>query len=128
MFLMLSIVVLGYPLLGWMHNTWDDLHYGQPRTFQIDAFVGHETGLTPSHFIALNLHGQIEIIELPGGDPAQAKIYVGPRIYGPEADQVPVTLSFVDSAHNHYPNMLILFQNTQIVFQNVQGSFRLAKE
>jgi hypothetical protein len=126
MVLMLSLVVLSQFLLGWGQTTWDDLHYGRPRTFQIDAFVGHETGKVPSHFIALNLHGQVEIIELPGGDARQAKIYVGPRIYGSGADLVPVTLRFVDSAHNHHPAMLILFQNAQVVFRNVNGAFQPA--
>jgi hypothetical protein len=60
----------------------------------MDAFVGHEQGRTPSHFIALNVQGQMEIIELPGGDATHAKIYLGPRIYGPGADLVPVTLRF----------------------------------
>jgi hypothetical protein len=126
MILMLLIVVAGSLLLGWVQTTWDDLHYGRPRTFQTDAFVGHESGTIPSHFIALNLHGQVEIIELPGGDAAHARMYVGPHIYGPGADLVPVTLRFVDPAHTHHPEMLILFQNTQVIFLNVQGTFRPA--
>jgi hypothetical protein len=126
MLLMLLMVVAGSLLLGWVQTTWDDLHYGRPRTFQIDAFVGHETGSTPSHFLALNLQGQIEIIELPGGDATHARIYVGPHLYGPGAGLVPVTLRFVDRAHRHHPDMLILFQNTQVVFQNVAGTFRPA--
>ncbi|WP_244421982.1 hypothetical protein [Ktedonobacter racemifer] len=54
---------------GW--QTWqDDVHYGRPRTYQTDAVVGHnhDTSATPSHFIVLNLHGQITVIELPAGD------------------------------------------------------------
>jgi len=123
MLLMLVIVIAGSGLLGWVQTSWDDLHYGRPRTFQMDAFVGHETGRVPSHFIALNLQGQIEIIELPGGDATHARMYIGPRIYGPGADLVPVRLRFVDSAQPHHPDMLILFQNTQVVFHNVNGTF-----
>jgi hypothetical protein len=123
MLLMLVIVVAGSVVLGWVQTSWDDLHYGRPRTFQMDAFVGHETGSTPSHFIALNLRGQIEIIELPGGDATHARMYVGPRIYGEGSDLVPVTLRFVASAQPHHPDMLILFQNTQVVFHNAGGTF-----
>jgi hypothetical protein len=126
MLLMLFIVVAGSLLLGWAQTAYDDLHYGRPRTFQIDAFVGHETGKVPSHFIALNLQGQIEIIEIPGGDATHARMYVGPRIYGPGADLVPVTLRFVDATHTHHPDMLMLFQNTQVVYRNVKGVFRPA--
>lgn len=123
MILMLSIVIAGSVALGWAQTSWDDLHYGRPRTFQMDGFVGHETGSTPSHFIAVNLQGQIEIIELPGGDATHARMYIGPRIYGPGADLVPVTLRFVASAQPHHPDMLILFQNTQVIFHNVNGTF-----
>lgn len=126
MILMLLIVAAGSLVFGWAQTTWDDLHYGRPRTFQTDAFVGHEAGTVPSHFIALNLQGQIEIIELPGGDATHARMYVGPRIYGPEADLVPVTLRFVDRTHAHHPDMLILFQNAQVLYLNVQGTFRPA--
>ncbi len=126
MLLMLLVVVLGQWVLGWVQTASDDLHYGRPRTFQMDAFVGHETGSTPSHFIALNLQGQIEIIELPGGDATHARMYVGPHIYGPGADLVPVTLRFVASAQPHHPDMIILFQNTQVIFHNVNGTFEPA--
>lgn len=126
MLLMLVIVVAGSSLLGWVQTNWDDLHYGRPRTFQIDAFVGHETGRIPSHFVVLNLQGQIDIIELPGGDATHARMYVGPRIYGPGADLVPVTLRFVEGAQPHHPDMLILFQNTQVVFHNAGGTFEPA--
>ncbi len=126
MALMLGVVVLGQLIGGWLTVVLDDLHYGRPRTFQMDAFVGHESGTTPSHFLALNLHGRIEIIELPGGDPAHARMYVGPQIYGPSADLVPVTLRFVDPDHTGHPDMLVLFQNSQVIFHNRQNTFQAA--
>lgn len=123
MILMLGIVIAGSVVLGWVQTASDDLRYGRPRTFQMDAFVGHETGSVPSHFIALNLQGQVEIIELPGGDATHARMYIGPHIYGPGADLVPVTLRFVGGEQPHHPDMLILFQNTQVVFHNSNGTF-----
>lgn len=117
-------VLLGQLLLGWLGTTWDDLHYGRPRTFQIDAFVGHEMSHTSSHFIVLNLHGHIEILEQPGGDPTKTKIYLGPIITSPGADLVPGTLQFVDLHHTHHPDMLIVFQDTHVVFHNVQNTFQ----
>ena len=57
MMVALAAVLLGQLLLGWFSITWDDIHYGTPRTYQTDAFVGHEAAQTASHFIALNLHG-----------------------------------------------------------------------
>ena len=111
--------------VNWWNTTWNDIHYGRPRTFQIDAFVGHnETGSTPSHFIAINLSGRIEVIELPGGDGSKARIYLGPQLFGTGADLIPVTLSFVDVNRNHLPDMIIHFQNSHIVFINDGTGFR----
>ena len=123
----LVAVLLGQLLLSWVSATWDVMHYGNPRTYQTDAFVGHETGRIPSHFIVLNLHGRIEVIELQGGDPTKTKISIGPQIAGPGAEKVPVTLQFVDPHHTHHPDMLIQFQGTQVLFRNVQGSFEPAQ-
>jgi len=126
MLVALLAVLLGQALLAWCATTWDDLHYGRPRTFQSDAFVGHEPAHTPSNFIVLNLHGRVEIIELPGGDPTKAKIYLGPQITGPGADLVPVTMQFVPSQLAHHPDMLVQFQDTQIRFRNITGEFQVA--
>jgi hypothetical protein len=77
MLLTLTVVVLGQITLSRISLTWDDLHYGRPRTSQIDAFVGHETTGVPSHFVALNLHGRIEIVEFPGSDAMHACVSLG---------------------------------------------------
>ncbi len=127
---MLSIVTT------WFMTTLNDLHYGRPRTFQIDAYVGHnEAPGMPSHFLAVNLHGRIEIIELPGGDASHARIYIGPQLYGSDADLIPVTLSFIDVNGDHKLDMIITFHyvgwfsNSQqeLVYINDNGGFRLAR-
>src|SRR6266496_1763193 len=69
MIVAVALVLLGQALIGWVGTTWDDLHYGYPRTSQTDAVVGHGDSVAhPSHFLALNLKGQLEIIELPAGN------------------------------------------------------------
>ena len=117
-------VLLGQLLIGWVSTTWNNIQYGNPRTYQTDAFVGYEVGQTPSHFIVLNLHGRVEVIELQGGDPAKTKIYIWPQITGPGAENVPVTVRFVDTHHTHRPDMVVQFQGTQVVFHNVHGVFQ----
>jgi hypothetical protein len=127
MVLTFALIFLGQLGLSWVNVTLDDLHYGRPRTFQVDAVVGHEDSAeNPSHFIAVNLRGHIEIIEIPGGDPARAHIYVGPQLYGPNADLIPITLQFRDPQHTHRPDMIALFQNGRAVFHNVNGGFQPA--
>ena len=121
---LLAVVVI---VSNWVSTALDDLHYGRPRTFQLDAYVGHnEAPGMPSHFIAINLHGRIEIIELPGGDASHARIYLGPQLFGPDADLVPVTLTFQDVNGDHRPDMILHFQGTQVVFLNDGTTFRPA--
>jgi len=124
MIAMLALWTLLSLAVSWWNTTMDDLHYGRPRTFQMDAYVGHNEVGAPSHFIALNYKGRIEVIEFPGGDATHARIYLGPQLYGAGSDLVPVTLSFVDVNGNHLPDMLVHFQTTRIIFINAAGGFR----
>jgi hypothetical protein len=124
MILAVLLTLVGQLLIGWIGTTLDDLHYGRPRTYQVDAVVGHNDSAThPSHFIALNLAGQVEVIEFPAGDAARAKIYLGPHLYGANADLVPVTVQFVDIYHDHLPEMVVQVQGEQVIFSNAQGAF-----
>jgi hypothetical protein len=125
MLIALALWTVSSLVFGWLTTTLDDLHYGRPRTFQTDAWVGHnEQGGIPSHFIAINLHGHIEVIEMPGGDATHAHVYIGPQLYSPDSELVPVTLQFVDVNGDHKPDMLITFQGTHAVFINDGQQFR----
>jgi hypothetical protein len=125
MLVTLALIAVLSIVTSWFTTTLNDLRYGRPRTFQVDAYVGHnEAPGMPSHFLAVNLHGRIEIIELPGGDASHARIYIGPQLYGSDADLIPVTLSFIDVNDDHKPDMIITFEGTHVVFINDQGGFR----
>lgn len=127
MILMLVLWTLLTLAANWWNTTMDDIRYGRPRTFQTDAVVGQgDSAANPSHFIALNLNGRIEVIEFPGGDASKARIYLGPQLYGNGQDLIPVTLSFLDVNGNHHPAMILHFQDTRIVYVNDQGGFRPA--
>jgi hypothetical protein len=116
---------LALACFNWGTNMLNNLRYGYPRTFQTDAVVGqNDSASHPSHFIAINLQGRIEIIEFPGGDGTHARIYMGPQLSGADADTAPVTLQFIDINHNQQPDMVAFFQSSWILFVNAQGSFR----
>jgi hypothetical protein len=118
------LLTLGLQLAwNWGTSAYNDLRYGMPRTMQVDAFVGHETGKTPSHFIAENMHGRVVIIEMPGGDVQHVRVIVGPQIVGPDADKVPVVLSFVDRNGKHIPDMLVQFGSLEVWYANENGTF-----
>ena len=125
MLLAIIAVLVGRLLIGWIGNVWNDLHYGYPRTYQMNAVVGHHDSVAhPSHFLALNLNGQMEVIEFPGGDVAQATVYVVASLSGPQAALVPVTLHFVQNPQTHHPDMVVTFGGEQVVYRNLQGAFR----
>jgi hypothetical protein len=124
MILAVLLVFVGQLLIGWMGTGLDDLHYGRPRTFQADAVVGqNDSPAHPSHFIALNFNGQIEVIDFPGGDATHARVYLGPHLYGANASLVPVTLQFIDTRHDHHPDMIVLVQGEHLIFHNGGGAF-----
>jgi hypothetical protein len=122
----LLLVFLYQQVTNIVTTTLDDQRYGRPRTFQVDAFVGHERGKNPSHFIAINLQGHIEIIELPGGHAADVHEYSVPqRLVGPNADLVPPTLQFVDTNRPGIKDMILRAGDIQVHFTNDANAFQL---
>lgn len=131
MIAMLVLWELGSIALAWGTARYDDIRYGNPRTYQTDAVVGHgkDSKLHPSHFIAVNLNRQAIVVEFPAGNPAGAESYVVPYyILGPGADQVPVTLEFRDVTADGKLDMIIPIhlqsQDQTFVFINDGTKFR----
>lgn len=112
----LALAYLGQLGYSWGSTTLDDIRYGRPRTTQVDHFVGHELSSTPTHFTAINLKGQIYIIELPGGDPAHTRLLTGPHLAGPGIDLAPVSLDF--SGDPHHPDLIVDVSTVQVRFHN----------
>jgi hypothetical protein len=130
--LAMFIMILGWitfnALSNWWQTTQDDWHYGRPRTFQIDAVVGHhDSASNPSHFIATNLNGKITIIEIPGGDASHSVIYIGPALLGQGQDLTPVTISFNDVNGDGKPDMILHVLNQNIIFLNNGSKFDVQK-
>lgn len=120
----LSVTLLWLGQLLWNYGTTvsDDLRYGRPRTTNVDHFVGHESnGNVPTHFTALNLNGQVYVIEIPGGSPNTSHLLVGPHLVGAGADLDPVTLSFGGSTH--HPDLLVQVASIQVLFRNTGTSY-----
>lgn len=132
--LMLLGIGMLFMLLLWVGINWaitwgtdaiNTLRFGYPRVYQTDAVVGHhDSASSPSHFLAVNLRGQVEVIEWPGGDVTHARVYMGPQLFGANSDQQPVTLRFADLTGNGQLDMIVEIGSTRVVFLNDQGSFR----
>lgn len=132
----LVAIVLGMALMAllaftlssigsWWQMHQDDVTYGRPRTFQIDAMVGHNDSATnPSHFIFLNLNRHVVIVELPGGDSSKARIYNGPTLFGDGQDLTPVTAEFKDVNGDGRPDMIVHIQDQTLVYLNDGTQFQ----
>ncbi len=128
MIAMLALVVLVFSGWNWIQITKDDLTYGRPRTFHIDAVVGHNDSVAnPSHFIALNLNRHVQVIEIPGQDSTKERTFQITTLFGDGEDLTPVTLSFRDLTGNGKLDMLIHIQDQTVVMINENGTFRPAK-
>ena len=131
MIAMLVLWELGSIVLAWGIARYEDFQYGNPRTYQVNAVVGHggDSVEHPSHFIAVNLNRQAIVVEFPAGNPAGAESYVVPYyILGSGADQVPVTLEFRDVTGHGKLDMIIHIhlqsQDQTFVFVNDGTKFR----
>jgi hypothetical protein len=84
----------------------DDSTYGYPRTFQTDASVGHG-GM--EHFIVLNNHGTIEVVEIPTNPSptSQPRLYIIVRLSSQGADLVPATVAFPDVNGDGKPDLQV---------------------
>ena len=108
MALALVLYLFGALLWMWGVGIHDDLTYGTTRTYHLEAVVGEsDSPAHPTHFVAMNLHGQIDIIELPGGDATRAKIYPGPHLPWNNADKAVVTLEVKDVNGESHPDLVI---------------------
>jgi len=121
MLMAIVLLWLGEMLVSWAGRVSDDLKYGYPRTSQVDRFVGHEVGNQPSHFIATNDNGQIYIVEIPGGQPNNSRLLVGPHLVGQGSDLYPVFLSFVGDPQ--HPDLLVTTDGIQVRFHNTGSAY-----
>jgi len=109
-FALLIMIVgwIGFTALGqWWQGKQDDWEFGNPRTYQTDAVVGHnDSNSSPSHFIAENLRGQVIVVEYPGGDPSKGRSYQITSIPG-NTGNPPVKVVFQDINHDGKLDMLV---------------------
>jgi hypothetical protein len=123
---LMALLVVGVGKFGtWWQIHQDDVTYGRPRTFQLDAVVGHnDSASNPTHFIFMNLNRHVIIIEMPGGDASHARVYLGPVLFGDGQDLTPVTGEIKDVNGDGKPDLVVFIQDQRIVFINTGSAFR----
>ncbi len=94
--LLFMIMVGGWWVFSTIANWWtgvqDDWKYGSIRTYQTDQFVGQgDTPDHPDHFLVVNTHGQVIVIQLNPQHPNLDHIY---GITTTSDPKTPVSLNF----------------------------------
>jgi len=122
------VMLAGWVLLSALSTWWVDWRnytdYGYPRTYQMQAVVGHGDSMVhPSHFIFMNLDGRVVVIELPGGNPAKATDYVGPTLLGDNPSYTPVTGRFYDANGDGKIDMEIDYGGSSQIWLNNGSKF-----
>jgi hypothetical protein len=111
-------------LVSWWQGFQQDITYGNPRTSQIDAVVGHsDSAAHPTHFVFINLHGNIEVIEMQGGDAAKTHKYDIPTLNGSGQDLTPVTGNIVNQQGKI--NLIVHVGSQNFLFVNDGKTFQL---
>lgn len=125
---LISFFVLS-SLISWWQTWQDDMTYGRPRTMQVDAYVGHnEQNGKPSHFIAQNIDGQINIIQYPGNDTSKTRVIQGPKLFGKNAALAPVKVEFRDVNADGHVDLVANVDGQKLVYLNEAGNFRPIRE
>lgn len=86
-----------------------DGQFGMPRTWQTDVVLGldHDSTQHPTHIQCENLHGQVLLLVIPAGNVKDARLYRVTTLYGPDANQTPITATFTNVNHDGRPDLII---------------------
>jgi hypothetical protein len=101
-------------------------HYMETPTYHLRADVGH--GTSPgmlSHLTALNMDGQIVVVDFPGGDTERMRVLKGPYLFGSEGRSTPVSLRLEDMNGDTHSDLIVQVNNEEIIYINRDQSFQL---
>lgn len=123
---LLALYALLSTAITWGRMKIDDIRYGRPRTFQLEAFVGHheEQGI-PTRMIAMNMDRQVVVMVLPGGDATRVHTLKGPYLFGNGEDLTPATLRLEDVNTDGNVDLILQVKNEAIIYINRDSMFQL---
>jgi hypothetical protein len=101
-------------------------HYMETPTYHLRADVGH--GASPgmlSHLTAMNMDGQIIVVDFPGGDAERMRVLQGPYLFGSEGSSTPVSLRLEDMNGDTHSDLIVQVNNEEIIYINRDQTFQL---
>jgi hypothetical protein len=114
---LLPLLLCQFVIAPWISDLWGSLQFNQTRTYQADQTLDG----VPTHFIAINLHGEIDIIVLHGNG-TKVTVYGG-MTTGHESDTV--SLSF-DERHNM--TLLVNGEKAAVFTYEGNGAYKLVQQ
>jgi hypothetical protein len=122
----LAVYTLVGHALTWGTRTLDDLRYGTPRHTLVSGVVGHsDSADSPTHLMALNLEGQVVVLEVPGGDAEQVRVLAGPYLFGEDGAYEVPRLALHDMDGDGTDDLVVTVKGELVVYLNKEGTFRL---
>jgi hypothetical protein len=102
------LLFLQFVVVPWWQSVTDQWQYGNSKISTIEVVVGHQDSEAhPTAILSFDLHGRVEVIELPGGNAAKAESYPGAYIYGEKRDHRVITVEPVDVNHDGKLDLLV---------------------
>ena len=121
------LIFLQFVVTPWWQSVTDQWQYGNSKISTIEVVVGHQDSEAhPTAILSFDLHGRVEVIELPGGNAAKAESYPVAYIYGEKRDHRVITVEPVDVNHDGKLDLLVHIEGmtaTPILY-NTGSAFR----
>jgi hypothetical protein len=120
-----AIILLVSRTLTWGQHTLDDLRYGYPRINSTTgyAFKG-DSSERPTLTLALNLHGQVQVLVFPASDIERMYRLEGPYLFGDSGKEVP-NIEMRDVNQDNMQDLILTVMGEAVVYLNQDGNFRL---
>lgn len=123
---LLAIYVIMSHVVAWGRIKVDDMRYGRPRTFHLQAdVVSGDQRRVPTHFIAMNLNRQVIVFEIPGQDVTQIRTLSGPYLFGAGEDLTPVILRMDDVNRDSASDLVLQVKDEEVIYIYRDGGFSL---
>jgi hypothetical protein len=114
----LFIIGIANTIGGYALDQW---RYGDGRVTRLEAVVGHHDDQQhPTELLALESHGQIDVIELPGNNSEHTQVYHIGQLLTQQAGHAIVTLSIKDVNRDGLLDVLVTVQgeHSQALYNN----------
>ena len=123
------VAFLFFVVIPFLQVKYDDLRYGRPRVFHLQADLNPNDESTEiTHLYAFNVDGQARVIIFPAKANESLQELRLPYIPGRSRGNVVPRLTMVPVTSDAYPDLIIDLDGELIMYVAENGGFRLAND